>query len=90
MKRIAGPVWIALGLAAGVAHGQSVSEPGLQVTPYLTGLAAPIALRFIGAERALVIQKNDGRVILVDHGVQSTALDPVSYTHLTLPTNREV
>ena len=75
MKRIAGPVWIALGLAAGVAHGQSVSEPGLQVTPYLTGLAAPIALRFIGAERALVIQKNDGRVILVDHGVQSTALD---------------
>jgi aldose sugar dehydrogenase len=61
--------------ATSAAYGQTISEPGLELTPYLTGFAAPIAVRFIGADRAFVIQKEDGRVIYVDHGVRTTVLD---------------
>ena len=40
-----------------------------------------------------VIEKENAKkvIIFTDKGIRSTGLlDPVSYTHLTLPTNREV
>lgn len=59
---------------AGV-RAQTVSDPGLEARTYRGGFDAPIAIRFIGLDRAFVIQKNDGRVILDDRGSRSTVLD---------------
>ena len=45
----------------------------------------------IGAESALLLSKRGANVTIGDlNEADGNALVPVSYTHLTLPTNREV
>ena len=51
-------------------------DSNLAVRPFVTGLALPTSMAFIGADDLLVLEKASGRVLRVTGGaVQSTALD---------------
>lgn len=58
------------------AAAPSLLDPGLQVTTWASGLGLPTGISFIGANDALVLDKNTGRVNRVVNGVASgVALD---------------
>lgn len=55
------------------ATAQTVSDPNLVVTPYLTGLSEPTGMVFSGAGEGFVIEKATGQVKRFDGGVLSAA-----------------
>ena len=59
--------WVIL-LCTTVAFAQTVSDPTLQITEVVSGLASPTAMAFIGPGDILVLQKADGRVRRVVNG----------------------
>jgi len=74
MRRILGCL-MSFSLSAGCVHAQTVSDPSLEVRSHLSGFSGPIAIRFLDLDRAFVIQKDDGKVILDNRGVRTTVLD---------------
>ena len=70
MRRILGCL-MSFALSAGCVHAQTVSDPSLEVRSHLSGFSGPIAIRFLDLDRAFVIQKDDGKVIL-----DPTTVDP--------------
>ena len=80
------------------ASSETKSPVILQVSKGARAYANPILLRYM-AEGAVEYAKSLGChhpeiVLHLDHGdsfeLVKSCVDPVSYTHLTLPTNREV
>ena len=68
-----------------------------EVTERLAAQAGPIIARYPQARSALLpllhlVQSEDGHITRagIEFCAQQLDLTPVSYTHLTLPTNREV
>jgi glucose/arabinose dehydrogenase len=64
--------WAAVGsllLVASLGSGQTAKDPALRVTEVVSGLNAPTAMAFIGADDILVLQKNDGQVRRAINGV---------------------
>ena len=56
--------------------GPTVSVPGWEVRPAVSGLVTPIGIAFVSDTQWLVIEKNTGRVQIVENGeVAGTALD---------------
>lgn len=68
-------IFIALACAFSVvpAAAQTVSDPNLVVTPYLTGLSEPTGMVFSGAGDGFVIEKATGQVKRFEAGVLSAA-----------------
>ena len=63
----------------------------LNVRSVLQNLADSSAALTGAAHAAVVVlDAGDGTAEVVHTGLSDTQLEPVSYTHLTLPTNREV
>ena len=70
--------WISWGVITAIASflvvlpngsAQTVTDPTLQVTEVVGGLSQPTTMAFIGPGDILVLQKSDGRVRRVTHGV---------------------
>ena len=70
--------WISRGVITAIASflvvlpngsAQTVTDPTLQVTELVGGLSQPTTMAFIGPGDILVLQKSDGRVRRVTHGV---------------------
>ena len=70
--------WISRGVITAIASflvvlpngsAQTVTDPTLQVTEVVGGLSQPTTMAFIGPGDILVLQKSDGRVRRVTHGV---------------------
>lgn len=55
------------------AVAQTVSDPNLVVTPYLTGLSSPTGMVFSGADEGFVIEKSTGQVKRFAGGVLTAA-----------------
>ena len=55
-------VWVLVVGLAGVASAQSVEDPSLEVTEYVSGLSAPTTMAFLGADDLLVLEKATGNV----------------------------
>jgi aldose sugar dehydrogenase len=71
-----GCVFSLLLIYASLAAEPSMTVPNLAVRTASTGFTTPIAMAFIGANQYLVIEKNTGKVQLVEEGsVVGTALD---------------
>lgn len=51
------------------ASAQTLTDPGLTVAPFATGLNLPTQMRFIGTNDVLVTEKNTGRVRRIVDGV---------------------
>src|ERR1043166_1908648 len=48
--------------------GPSVSDKKLKVETFVQGLASPTSMAFIDKDHIIVLQKNDGKVLLVSNG----------------------
>ena len=85
--------WVAFGLGAAIVlAASSASAQSKTITGQTESVIATVEA-IDTANRALTVKKPDGKyeVIYVPAGVkQFDAVKAVSYTHLTLPTNREV
>ena len=64
----------------------------MAIVPTLTAIQAlaPAAGRLAGATQLFGPEQRERLAELEEPGITRTAQEPVSYTHLTLPTNREV
>jgi glucose/arabinose dehydrogenase len=64
-------LWILFWLCgpACIVSAQTLNDPSLRVSELVGGLSQPTAMAFIGPNDLLVLQKNDGRVRRVIHGV---------------------
>jgi aldose sugar dehydrogenase len=69
-------VWTLFFSVAGLAAVPSLTDPGLQVTTVLSGLAQPTGIAFLGPNDFLVIEKASGQVKRVVNGaVTAIVLD---------------
>ena len=57
------------------AHAQTLTDPTLKLTTYLTGFSQPTQIRFLGADDLFITEKATGRVIRSQNGVKTTVLD---------------
>lgn len=73
-SRLFAPATVLVLTLAGAASGQTVTDSGLAVTPYATGLSLPTQIRFIGPGDMLVTEKNSGSVKRYINGVFSGEL----------------
>src|SRR5674476_804204 len=74
----------------------ATGSPAEATQTIATGLSVPWGLAFLPDGTALVTLRDQGEVLHVAEGAAPVSVGrvpgvvPVSYTHLTLPTNREV
>jgi glucose/arabinose dehydrogenase len=68
---------VVVGLSLGtIARGATVADPDLRVQTWVRGLDNPTGMAFVDGGRALVLEKNTGRVqIVANRVVAGTALD---------------
>jgi len=65
----------AFALGPAIAAAQSLNDPTLLITPWLTGFSQPTGMRFFGPERGFAIEKATGLVRYFDGDALTTALD---------------
>ena len=104
-RNLASGELVNIGEAVGIIAAQSIGEPGTQLTMRTfhiggvakveqsrheaknTGKIKFIDLNYVKSGDSNICTSKTAEIVIED---SSTSLEPVSYTHLTLPTNREV
>jgi glucose/arabinose dehydrogenase len=71
-------VSLALAIPQATVHGQdgpTMVDRNLVVTEFMTGLALPTSIAFLGPDDLLVLEKDSGQVVRIQDGTRSTVLD---------------